>query len=160
MAENNLTFLEAKDSLKRSYTSAVTTTNRFEALGTINNERFPPLPRQNNVKHNISKPSTSSIQQQIQKVIPSQPETSSQYKKRKAQSPLAEEMFPFQFGPKNPLPPNVLHSSDSDPNTDEFINMFFNFLKSVLKEFDSFNDLERLDRAYIYDKIIKYNKLK
>lgn len=163
MASSNLTYLEARRAINNSYASIVVS-NSFEALDKHNDDNFPPLPTPNKYptrRQSFSQPSTSKAYTPINSSI-SQPNPQPQpNKKRKVLSPInIPPLFPFNFGPKNPLPPNPRERNhgevqDEDFNI-QFIDSFYNFFRSVLTDIESFEELKKIDSQYLKDKIINF----
>nr|CAI5846954.1 unnamed protein product [Callosobruchus analis] len=157
MAEENLTFLEAKRLNSTTFANAVNTNSRFQILGQLSNSDFPPLPPRRNARdHNnrtltTSQPVTKTPQ--IQTDVPlSQPEIPN--KKRKALSVPStstyEPMFPFSFGPRQPLPPNQNKTPDEST-----LDMMFDILQKILNEANSFEDLAKIDIEYVNEIVNK-----
>nr|CAI5866063.1 unnamed protein product [Callosobruchus analis] len=72
-------------------------------------------------------------------------------KKRKASSPInvtqIPPMFPFSFGPSQPLPPNEPCVPESPE--DKFLNVLFSTLQHILSEVKTFEELANIDITYV-----------
>lgn len=153
MAAHNLPFLEAKKKIQASFSNVITSQNKFEVLGNLNNEiEFPPLPKARNYKcPNISMsqpphPSTS---------YPRQLLTNHQNKKRKTVSspvpqPSSENIFSFRMGPSNPLPPNpyrpvVSHIEEISTKISEFLSSCLSSLSKNISSFEEFKQIEKFN---------------
>ncbi|CAG9839098.1 unnamed protein product [Diabrotica balteata] len=152
MAEENLTFTEARNLNKTSYASTLKINNKFQALSHLSEEEFPPLPtRRPNIKNPrqpFSSQSTSSTNVQRGRNHNASTQIESGNKKRKATSPIQisnpPPMFPFNFGPEKPINMPSRDNFESDMS-DEFIKGFFTVFQKVLSEVKSFEELSTID---------------
>lgn len=155
MANNNLTYLEAKRVVNNNYSNVVSK-NPFECLATLDDHHFPPLPTVSPVRYEKQLKPHHIIQQiypQNQSQNPQHTESQNQSnKKRKATSPVEiAPMFPFQFGPKQPLQYNPY--SNNETLSFEFC---FNFLMSVFSDIKSFEDFKKIDSEYIKNRMLSF----
>nr|CAI5819311.1 unnamed protein product [Callosobruchus analis]CAI5828596.1 unnamed protein product [Callosobruchus analis] len=154
MAEENITYLEAKKKDFNSYANIVSTNNRFEALSKESNKDFPHLPTRHSPATRpanlfLSQPARSTITTRPIRNNSSQQENTT--KKRKASSPInvtqIPPMFPFSFGPSQPLPPNEPCVPESPE--DKFLNVLFSTLQHILSEVKTFEELANIDITYV-----------
>lgn len=161
MAENNLTFIESKQNLKTNY-SNVLKNNLCNTVDTSFSINYPTINTNNAEKRAQNQSERHRRQTQISSQTihpPPTPEINTN-KKRKAQSPISNvlqpPMFPFRFGPKNPLPP--VNREDYDLNSDhlqsnDFINNFFTFFQYVLNDIETFDQLKKINTEYVREKM-------
>nr|CAH7714923.1 unnamed protein product [Callosobruchus chinensis] len=135
---------------------------RIHVLGQLSNSDLAPLSSRHNTYNRANRMTTSQPSVNITQTQPniplSQPELPN--KKRKANSPTTvstiEPMFPFLFGPKQPLPQN-----QKTQNDESHIVMIFHVLQQILSEANSFEDLAKVDIECMRNLIIRdYSKIK
>nr|CAI5838386.1 unnamed protein product [Callosobruchus analis] len=154
MAEENITYLEAKKKDFNSYANKVSTNNRFEAQVKSPIQTFPIYlqdtrqPRARQICF-FSQPARSTITTRPIRNNLSQQENTT--KKPKASSPInvtqIPPMFPFSFGPSQPLPPNEQCVPESPE--DKFLNVLFSTLQHMLSEVKTFEELANIDITYV-----------
>lgn len=151
MIDNSLTFKEAEKIHENLFTT-VATGNRFDALE--NNQdmdfHFPPLPKQPNLnKFSFSQPSARVNPSPKISISSSQPSTSNKnslYKKRKTNPTSSPDiMFPFTFGPPNPLPPNQLKDHELlEKEKNQLINSLSGYVIRLLENIKTMEDIKNL----------------
>nr|CAI5862852.1 unnamed protein product [Callosobruchus analis] len=127
---------------------------RGSALSKESNTDFPHLPTRHSPATRptnlfFSQPARSTITTRpIRNNLSQQEHTT---KKRKASSPInvtqIPPMFPFSFGPSQPLPPNEPCVPESPE--DKFLNVLFSTLQYILSEVKTFEELANIDITYL-----------
>ncbi|CAG9812862.1 unnamed protein product [Phaedon cochleariae] len=150
MAQTNSTFTDAKRVIENSYAN-ITTSNRFDLLSNFN-FNFPSLPSTSN------HPNNNNVTPKPIGPMPFPTQTLSQpTKKRKVhmtspQPPTVPPMFPFQFGPSQPVPHNKTVPSLSQ---EEVVSNVMDLILNILSGIHNLEDIKNLNDSAIKNEIIK-----
>ncbi|CAH1976602.1 unnamed protein product [Acanthoscelides obtectus] len=127
----------------------------IEKVGQMPNTEFPPLPpkepshsRSANPSRSQSTNSFHTVTQRIARPLSQQEKPN---KKRKVVSPINDShippMFPFSFGPSNPLP--LRETDTTEIPDDRFLEALFKTLQLILSKVKSFEELANIDITYV-----------
>lgn len=153
MFEKKLSFSEAHRLHQNSY-AGVTVHNQYDVLSNLE-ANFPTLPQNNfRADHTNIRNHTNKRVHLVESVSQPNPSTSAVdnfNKKRKASSPPPNEvMFPFRFGPSQPLPLNI----NSNPNVesqflDNLMDCFSNYFVALLEHIRTLDNIPSIDSNVI-----------
>lgn len=144
MASSNVTFIEAKKIIESSFANSVSTSNRFEILSNLSDINFPKL------SETVAPPRRPFLSQPIQNK-PNQSQCLDQQpnKKRKTiTSPIPtthpQSMFPFVFGPSQPLPQNT-QTPNLKINKDKIVLSFYNLIQHIVNRASSVEEIKSIN---------------
>lgn len=159
MSLYNVPFLDAKNNVENLF-STIANHNPFNVLNIESEFQPPPNPTTRTKTISLSQPSTSSMNSRKHLDVRHTPILQSNKKRKIENNPVAKSnnnnMFPFRFGPDNPLPPNPYNPipSTSD-NSDDVIVYFNNCMHSLFKNMDNNDNLRNVNINQLKSELVR-----